>query len=363
MLAMAVFYWAYPAIFERRQSLWAAIAGLAIGFAFLCRPLTAVGLGFPYAAYSLYRWSKQPPIGYGRRLAVLVASFSVCALGLAWFSYSVLGNPFDTPYSRYTATVTPSHVYGFYNRQRGLAHRGPDTFTAYDDWASDLTPSEAAPIAFARLEALLLQGLGGLPTFAALLALALFSLRRSDDRVLLHWLAIAGLSLAYTPYWFEGLFGYGYIAESFPVVAILVAHAASSTARSLLGVSWSFLLLGRCLLNAVVVAPLLFHPNGELVFPRIAKQQIVLEENQRLQADRAPLLVLVQADPKNAVHTTLVNNHPRLDAPVVRGWYKEEYVDRLLQRYPERAVYVLHYDNMTAPHLWTRLRGPVVRRQ
>jgi hypothetical protein len=97
MLAMAVFYWSYPAVFERRQVRWAAIAGFAIGFAFLCRPLTAVGLGFPYAAYSLYRWSKHPPRGYGLRLTVLIASFSMCALGLAWFNYSVLGTPFDTP--------------------------------------------------------------------------------------------------------------------------------------------------------------------------------------------------------------------------------------------------------------------------
>jgi hypothetical protein len=259
--------------------------------------------------------------------------------------------------------VTPSHVYGFYNRQRGLAYRGPDAFVAYDDWASDLTPNEAVPLALARLEAMLLHGLGGLPTFAALLALGLFSLRRSDDRVLLHWLAVVGLSLAYTPYWFDGLFGYGYIAESFPVVAILAAHAAVGVGRNLVGAGWSALLLGRCLLNVLVVAPLLFHPNGELVFPRLVKEQITLEENQRLRAERAPLLVLVKADPKNSVHTTLVNNRPRLDDAVVRAWYMEEYVDRLLQRYPERAVYVLHYENMTAPHQWNRLRGPLIKRQ
>ncbi|MFO0948987.1 MAG: hypothetical protein U1D30_24270 [Planctomycetota bacterium] len=163
MVGFAIFLWAYPRACQR-SLLWPFVAGMAIGFAFLCRPLTAVGLGFPFAVHATWlawkgwrssratmlseRDSRSPvteisghetAVDGGSRIhsshskgegslsmpnfAVLVAGFVVSIVLLLYYNASITGSPFESPYGRYLARHTPSHVYGFYNRDRGLAAR------------------------------------------------------------------------------------------------------------------------------------------------------------------------------------------------------------------------------------------------
>jgi hypothetical protein len=145
-----------------------------------------------------------------------------------------------------------------------------------------------------------------------------------------------------------------------PVLALFVAAMAeyrppgSQQSRSQLMLSG--LLLVRSLLNIWLIAPIMFADNADLTYPRRKKAEIVHQEALFRKSEKADLLVLVDSDPKVAVHTTLVNNHPRLDGPVVRAWFRPEWVDPLLKRYPERAVYVLKYDGMDKRPEWRRLR-------
>lgn len=363
MAAVGVFLWAWTGSFERRGAFLPIVAGLAIGFAFITRPLSAVGIGFPFAMYSLWCCRQPREVSVRLKVCAMIAGFGLVSLALPTSNFGTLGNPLETPYSRYTKTVTPSHVYGFYNVERGQIHRTSDAFLPYDAWATNLTPSNALPTLGARIDDALRDGVGG-RLFAALFLIASLALLPwSDDRSLLIWLSVVGLALAYTPYWFVGVLGYGYIAEALPLLLLLISLAAVRMATictaggwPAVAAMWPALVVLRALTNVGDVAPANFTPGSDSQFARREKKQVVDHENRALQQERGPILVLVLADPQTAVHSTLVNNHPRLAAPVVRAWGKPEYVDRLLARYPDRAVYVLEYEGFARPFGWRRLR-------
>jgi hypothetical protein len=363
MAAVGVFLWAWTGSFERRGAFLPIVAGLAIGFAFITRPMSAVGVGFPFAMYSLWCCRRPREVGLRRKIVAMIAAFAVAASALPISNYGTLGNAVETPYSRYTRTVTPSHVYGFYNQERGQIHRTSDSFLPYDAWATNLTPKDALPTLRARIDDALREGVGGRLFAAFFLIASLALLHWSDDRSLLLWLSVVGLALAYTPYWFVGVLGYGYFAEALPLLLLLVSLAAVRMATfctaggwPALAAMWPALVILRALTNVGDVVPASFTPGSDSQFARREKKQVVDHENRALQQERGPILVLVLADPQTAVHSTLVNNHPRLDAPVVRAWGKPEYVDKLLARFPDRAVYVLDYKGFAEPFGWRRLR-------
>ena len=78
--------------------LWAAIAGLCLGWLALTRPLTAVGVGLPFAIHGLYLlWRGDTAV---RRR---VAAAGAIALGLGMFvpawQYAMTGDPLLNPYT------------------------------------------------------------------------------------------------------------------------------------------------------------------------------------------------------------------------------------------------------------------------
>ncbi|MGL4462090.1 MAG: ArnT family glycosyltransferase, partial [Planctomycetia bacterium] len=104
---------AFFAAMERRSMAWAVAAGLAIGFAFLTRPMTAVGMAGPLAVYALLRLTTPAGRRYDlQRVALMAAAFGVCALGMAWYNVQITGRASVTPYGLYTERHTPSHSYG-----------------------------------------------------------------------------------------------------------------------------------------------------------------------------------------------------------------------------------------------------------
>jgi len=368
--AFGLFLWAWLGVHEHPRTRTAVLAGLAVGFSFLCRPLTAVGLGFPFALNSLFRCWMSPRRDERRSVVVMAAAFFAVAAILPICSYLTLGTVAETPYSRYTKTRTPSHAYGFYNVDRATPILSEKLFAPYDAWATNLTPDIAILTLGHRVKNLLREGVGGVAFSALFLAVALATLPRRDDRVLLLWLAVLGLTLAYTPYWFVGVFGFGYVAEALPLFLVVIATTSMSVGDAFGGNPHSIarhvltaLVLLRVLMNAGDVVPRNFDPSSDTQFARREKKQIVDRENAALRAEGRDILVLIEVDPKTAVHSTLVNNHPRLDGPVVRALAIPALKDELMAKYPDRAVYLLEYTGFNEPFNWKRLRGPLTRRR
>lgn len=441
MLGFAIFLWAYPRV-EGRSAFWPCLAGLAIGFAFLCRPLTAVGLGLPFAVHATWRawmgwrggseevanWPKsrsllptrsQPknemektrenvvtpsagetnafdatekrrlphnegkpavlgeaekfrisPRGYG----MLVGCFGIALVILLAYNAAITGSPWQSPYGRYLAKHTPSHTYGFYNRARGLASRGPETLIAYDDWAENLTPSRALELTKERWERLLSWGIGVVPTLTlGVLALSLAMTGRMDAT--LPMFSVAGLTAAFFPYAFPGILGFSYLVELLPPLFLAFGVAVDSIAKDWrsrgwpwIGAWWLAFPLIAMVTNLLVSDPLLFEPDSELVYPRLrAAERRRLEETACL---AGPILVLVDANPRDAVHSTHVHNHPALDGPVVRAWFQPipgrrrdlPGYETLMAHFPERSVYLYRPSKGNEPAVWTRLRGAIKSR-
>jgi hypothetical protein len=369
MMALAAFLWAWFGACERPSKRVAAVAGVAIGFAFLCRPLTASGIGFPFAIYSLLRVWRPRSTGERRSIVSMMIGFLAVAAVLPLWGWATIGAVRETPYDVYTRTRTPSHVYGFYNVERGRSRKSEVVFHPYDSWATNLLPEHAWPTVNERIDNALREGAGGRLFAGLLLVLSLASLRGRDDRIALLWLGILGLVLAYAAYWFVGVYGFGYLAEALPFALMIAASTAAwlDERRSRDGLVpfppiWSILILLRVLSNVGDVIPRNFDPGADAQFARREKKQVVDRENAALRAEGRPLLVLIAADPKTAVHSTLVNNHPRLDGPIVRAWERPELLDALLARYSDRAVYRLEYRGFAQGFEWNRVRGPAPRR-
>lgn len=381
MLAFGVFLWAYFGLFESpplnpatggrlpgavripfaRKTLRALLAGLAMGFAFLTRPLTAAGLGFPFAAYSVYRLWRLPVPHYRARFSALVAGFSVGVIALAGYNRATTGSGWESPYDHYMQTRTPSHQYGFYNKERGLLQRRPTTFTAYDNWAEDLTVPGAARVVAARTWGLAQWSLGVVPVLCFLL-LALLQFSTFDDRVILLLLAIASLGAAYVPYWFTGVFGFSYLAEAMPPLALVLGIMLDRLhrdwqrrGRPLMGWWWHSLVGAFVGLNLIVQLPGTFDAESDSVYPR--RQAGELQRLERQATRFGPILVLVDADPKDSLASTWVYNRPMLDGPVVRAWFRGGETDQLLAAFPNRDVYLFRPAKEGRPPEWRRLRS------
>ena len=85
----------------------------------------------------------------------------------------------------------------------------------------------------------------------------------------------------------------------------------------------------------------LFDPGSDLVAPRLdaadrerAVEQFLTSSNGR------PIVVLIDADPAQSLHSTLVFNRPDLGGPIVRAWNIESLRNPLLTRFPDRDVYL-----------------------
>ncbi|WP_419192828.1 ArnT family glycosyltransferase [Kolteria novifilia] len=361
---MTAFLWAFLRTYETRMWRWPVLASLFIGLAFLTRPMTAVGLGFPFALYAIVRVVRDRQ-REGVRFGLLVGTFAVSVLLMLSFNVATTGELSTTPYGLYTARHSPSHVYGFYNRERGQAHRGEETITSYDAWAENLTPARAVELDLERWAGLVVWSGGWMP-FVTFGLVALLGLRRFDDRLLLVLLALVGLTAAYTPFAFAGILGWSYFAEALPFLLVALAVAtipivagSFERGRPLIGLWWLGLWAIALTGNLTSLLPQAFSPSSELLYPRYQAQQQA--ETERQLATRGPIVVVVQARPEDSLHTTYVHNLPRLDGPIVRMWMTDEaQVDRVTrERFPERAIYLYRPPTDDRPPQWQLRRAPL----
>jgi 4-amino-4-deoxy-L-arabinose transferase-like glycosyltransferase len=87
-----------PALRSYSPWLPTVLAGLCLGLLALSRPLTAIGVGLPFALHGLYLLIRGDWAVRRRLIAVVVIAISLGALLFVW-QYAVTGNPFLDPYT------------------------------------------------------------------------------------------------------------------------------------------------------------------------------------------------------------------------------------------------------------------------
>ena len=351
---------------RRTGNLWSyGMAGASLGFATLCRPMTAAGCSLPvglvfacwwltgHQRFGIWTgWQHQSSaataapnfVSRSTYALALGAPLVIAFLGMLWYQHSITGSPFVSPYQLYTDRYTPRHVYGFNNVTRGEQHLGPKVLDNYDRWAENLTPTLAIKNVWARLLNSWRWTLGIVPCLAT--ALTWLLIRRTPAEQGHGWWivvsAIVSLHLVHVPYWFSGIMGWHYVFESAPLWLLLVAQASVLA----IGKSGQRLWIGGLLCLSVAVNLWTFAPVwparldvgiAELQYPRerYARFRETVEQARRGQS----VLVLVKADPADRSMDYVTNSAER-QGPVLVGRWRDENLDRIRQDFPDRQLLI-----------------------
>ncbi len=335
---------------------FALLAGCGLGFAMLCRPLTAAAVGFPFGAWWVVRLARpgrpaeSARIPATRRLALALAAPVLACMALqAAYDQELTGSPWETPYQRYTDQYTPRHVYGFNNVVRGERRQTPNFMDAYDRWAQNLTIDWALDHALERLENSWRWTLGCLPLLMATVVVVLAAGQLRFETLLI-FAAICCLHAAYFPYWFTGIMRWHYVFESGPLWALLLAAATEvlfnawrRLGRRAMPYWWAGLLGSTALMTYAPLAPNRENSDFER---ELAPYRAMRQEHAKFQAlltsevRERPALVLVSQPPAN-FHTDFVVNRPDLtgDILLARQPADDAAKARLAAAFPARVIY------------------------
>jgi hypothetical protein len=203
-----------------RRFLDPLIAGCALGYAMNVRPLAALAIAVPVAAYGVYLLVQRRGQGLGRFLVMLAPVL----LGLAGFflhNYLVTGDPLLPGYKAYG-------ILEFHHTRWGLGFG----LRGYEWWGS-LTPLRSLVQTGNNLNSLNENLFGGaLPGLVFIVLLLLAFTRNPADYVLLA--ACVSLPAAYFFYWFQDLcFGPRFLYESLGPLLVLSARGVVEFPRFL----------------------------------------------------------------------------------------------------------------------------------
>jgi hypothetical protein len=351
----------------------AALAGVGLTFAMLCRPMTAFGFGLPFGiAFLLFLFrakhrlrfrsdhqKSSTPIRF--QIALLAAMGLPILLGflvIAAQNRAITGDWLTTPYAQFTMKYTPRHIYGFDNAQRAEAlaaagvARTDDLFIRYDRWAENLTPQRAADNADLRLFASARWTLGIVPLLMAAVVFLLHR-HRGQPRWWLIAAAIVSLHVAHVPYWFAGMLDYHYVFESGPLLALIFARSTQllwqrwQNRRPLMPLWWG-LVAATALFAAYFPLPPFWNSpqiDGPVVQFAFSKRRY-LQANRLLreripESDR-PALVLIEPDDEQ-FHFEYITNDPDLSREeILRGRFRpgRTSLPDVRRAFPDRSVYL-----------------------
>ncbi len=337
----------------------ACVAGVGLGFAMLCRPMSAAGFALPFgiwiAVWGLRQFRTQFQLVM--TVAVGMALPLVLALGVLGAANSAItGSAIKTPYQLYTELFTPRHMFGFNNVERAQPLLTERVLENYDRWAENLDGALAATNVWHRLLASWQWTLG---IVALLLSLSIFlagGRRLLDTR---WWLILAGivsLHAAHIPYWYDGILHWHYVFESGVLWCLLAAAAtllivrhSRVAERRWLTVWWLLLLTTSATLNQVAVPPFwgtsrLEVGINQFAFPR-SRYEFFRQLLDRYATER-PALILVRHDPDDR-HLDYVSNHPSLTGDLLIGRLsmdrhtsEEDTARAAGNAFPDRAIYL-----------------------
>lgn len=342
----------------------AALSGVGLAFAMLCRPMTAAGVGLPFGLW-IAAWLMRNARHHARMATSIVCGFAIpLAIGFgvaAVYNASTTGSVFRTPYGLYTELFTPRHMFGFNNVERAQSLLTERTLDNYDRWALNLDAELAIQNVGNRLLASWQWTLG-------LIAIVIFGTvfligawRKLDRRWWLIAAAILSLHVAHVPYWYDGIFHWHYVFESGVLWCLLAAAAVQlllrhfhNCERPWMNVWVGLLLLASVITNHVAIPPFqgvarLTAGINQVAFSRI--QYFNFHQRLSQQITDLPALVLVRHDPADR-HIDYVSNHPSLTGPLLIGRIpadsrtsEEETVRLAVKAFPTRSRYL--YDAAT----------------
>lgn len=354
LLGLGLFLYGWLVMVRTKSFFWGLGSGAGLSFAMLCRPMTAGAVAFPFGVWMLISgiraWRRDGVRAFREwfRLWVGMAVPLICG-GLILFAYddSITGDGWLTPYSQYTATYTPRHVFGFDNVINGEQRVGPRVMESYDLWAENLTPRLAARNAVYRLLASSQWTLGLVP-LAMSFAAGVFLCRRIEQWLVLA--AIFSLHVAHVPYWFVGIMNWHYVFESAPLWCLWFALVSGdllngwrNQGRGIMAAWWLGLLLIAGLTSYVPVAGVwngcrVDAAIGEILYPR-RRYAAFADRLKTLSIERG--LVLIEGDPADRSFDLIVNQ-PEFQDRFIRGRLppgKAE-ITRLRDEFPDRRIII-----------------------
>ncbi|MDD5707329.1 MAG: glycosyltransferase family 39 protein [Kiritimatiellae bacterium] len=321
----------------RRGDGWrdAWLAGLGMGMAFLCRPLTAMTIGLVLALAPLWYWRRG--LRAWRQL-LLTAAIVLAAVAVL---------------SLYTDIITgdwrlPGH-------ELGMGQRGKYGFVRLDRVRTH-TIAIGIQNTLARVGAINFKLLGW-PVPSLLVALLPVFLRRADKRDLWLWLMPLALLGVYMPFWYyEACFPARYIFCGMPMLIMLAARATLLAARRFQWPAASLLVpLLSCNLALFLPGHLnSFGPNHwdvEHVLPRVVKAAGI--RNAVVFMDGIDVLPN-RVDLTNDFYATgFIRNNLSLDGDIVYARNRRGDNWRLARLYPGRNYYLYRYDRQhNRAQLW-----------
>lgn len=402
LLGLFLFAWSFLRWMRRGFIRDAALAGIGLSWAMLCRPMTAAGFGLPFGIVFLMtlcirarrglpntavaptdalsdRHQSQStsstavetcdriagggglsaPIAVSTpRLRFRLLSLHFLAMTLPLLvgfivlgihNHAITGSVVKTPYESFNDIYTPRHGYGFNNVVRGEQHLGPRVLDNYDRWAVNLTPTLAIQNTFTRLIASWQWTLGLMPLLAGVIVFVVAG-PAEDRRWWLIFAAIVSLFVVHVPYWFTGIFDWHYVFESGPLWCLLLAAATDRLHREWLAadrprmiVWWGMFVASSVLVNHVDVPPLWYPSKLEAAVSQISfsrRKYQTFDEWLDREVTQRPALVLIEADSADR-HIDYVINEPSLSNDVLRGrWPIAGWtIERVVATFPDRAIY------------------------
>jgi hypothetical protein len=339
MVALAIGWWAMVEMMSTGRARWGLLAGLAIGWGFLCRPLTAVAIAGPWGLWAIGRAMALPKRGW---FLALLLGFMPAVVGLGLHNRAIMGSIWVTPYGHYIEQYTPSHVYGFFNRTRGHQQPHPHRDIPYDEWSTELDLAGAFQTTAQRLGTAI-AWMGGVFPVTMLAVVALASLRAKGDLVLLPILSVVALTAVYFPYFYTGVMGWSYLCEATPFFLFAASigldriiagcRVKGQWALGMMLGSLPLLMIG---LSGCFMLPSAFSSTSEIIAPRILTGQRIQREEEITAGQ--PSLLLYDIDRATDLHSTWVHNRPTLDGPIVRAWCLDP--TAVLEAFPDRRAWL-----------------------
>lgn len=338
---------------------WAALSGIGLAFAMLCRPMTAAAVGLPFGVWLAVWMVRRGRLE--RRLAVtVVAGFALplaAGFGVVLMqNQAITGDPFRSPYQQYTDLFTPSHMYGFNNVARGKPLQNERVIRHYDDWAENLDASLAMTNVQNRWLASWQWTLGLVPLLVTGCVLLIGGARNLDTRWWLLVAAIGSLHLLHVPYWYDGIMHWHYVFESGVLWCLLAAAGTlllfrlfRKLGRPWMSVWWSAVLLAAVAVNHVAMPPFWGLSRLDAGISELGFARMRFEEFHEVIAsgvNKTPALVLISHNPDDR-HIDYVSNSPDLTGPILFGRVpadSQSTFDETLRAaalaYMERSLYV-----------------------
>ncbi len=351
LVGVTLFVFAFIRMQRTEKWTYALLAGIGLGFAMFCRPMTAAGIGLPFAIgfvwwlnrnqTSMLNHSLRPRIVLTAMLGMPVLLGLLCIYG---YNRAITGNGWTTPYQVYLDIYTPRHVYGFNNVIRGEKRLGPRVLKNYDEWAENLTPALAVRNTRTRLIASWQWTLGIIP-LAMASAVFLIAGSTLDARWWYLPAAILSLFAVHVPYWFVGIMHWHYVFESSPLWLLLFSAATSilvrhwhKTNRRWMPVWWCGLIAAGLLVSYVPVGPagLVELEIKNIAFSR--QKYDAFQKTIQIQVTNRPALVLIDfTDP----HIDFVVNNPNLNSDVLYARFRPgvTQLSKVMRQFPNRTCY------------------------